>query len=275
MNSVLRLPLEQMLAAYGNGRKLILLFDYDGTLVPVAEHPRLAVLPSQTRRILERLIELPRVYLGILSGRHLAELTNMVEISGIYLSGTSGLELDFAGIRVGHPAAGRSIPALERLGELLTVVVRDFQGAWLERKPMGLTVHFRHVAKNQTGDLRDRFTRAVAEVTGQLKVLESAMSLEITPNLGWDKGTAVRMIVESVGATDPLVLYAGDSANDADAIAAVVKMAGITVGVGSEAPSAAQVCIGWPRDLIDFLAELAAELETKRRLPSAADACVS
>ena len=44
------------------------------------------------------------------------------------------------------------------------------------------------------------------------------MAIEIAPDVGWTKGTALRMIVEHVGGAAVLPLYAGDDANDADAL---------------------------------------------------------
>ena len=60
--------------AYRRGACLALLFDYDGTLVPIAEHPRLAVLTAETRRRLDRLARTPSAFVGVLSGRSIENL---------------------------------------------------------------------------------------------------------------------------------------------------------------------------------------------------------
>jgi trehalose-phosphatase len=56
------------LAEYRAGRPLALLFDYDGTLAPLAPHPSLAALPAATRDALAALAELPRVAVGVVPG---------------------------------------------------------------------------------------------------------------------------------------------------------------------------------------------------------------
>lgn len=62
----------------GNAKKLALLLDYDGTLAPLALHPDLAVLPPDTKSVLERLAIIPDLYISIISGRNVHNVKNMV-----------------------------------------------------------------------------------------------------------------------------------------------------------------------------------------------------
>ncbi|MGE5193531.1 MAG: trehalose-phosphatase [Deltaproteobacteria bacterium] len=264
MIPALRQPCQRLLATHRRGGRVVLLFDYDGTLVPIVEHPRLAVLPPENRRVLADLARVPRVHLGIISGRQLADLRRIVDLPGIYFAGTSGLELDFDGVQVMHPSSGEIVPLLRQLSDGLGGLAGEFPGAWLEHKPLGLTVHFRKVRTSLTGGLRERVTEIVSSFSGRFRLVESSLSLEITPDLGWTKGTAVRMLVDSVRAPDVRVLYAGDSANDDEAMVAVADDGGITVGVGAEAPAAANVRVRDPGDLFEFLAAFAEALSACR-----------
>lgn len=255
MTPALRSTCRQLCAAHRRGGKVVLLFDYDGTLVPIVEHPRLAVLPEDIRRTLRQLAGAPRVHVGIVSGRHLADLKTVADVDGLYLVGSSGLELDFCGIQVRHPAVERVAPELSRLGGILATVLRDFPGTWLESKPIGLTVHFRRLAPEHSDELRDRVLRIVTTFRERMRLVESALSLEITPNLGWDKGTAVRMILNSISGDDISILYTGDSANDRDAMKVVAGFGGTTVGIGGEAPATAHVHISNPTEVSVLLTE--------------------
>lgn len=62
----------------GNTNKLALLLDYDGTLAPLAPHPDLAILPLETKSVLERLANMPDVYISIISGRNVHNVKEMV-----------------------------------------------------------------------------------------------------------------------------------------------------------------------------------------------------
>lgn len=62
----------------GNTYKLALLLDYDGTLAPLAPHPDLAILPVETKNVLERLANMSDVYISIISGRNVHNVKEMV-----------------------------------------------------------------------------------------------------------------------------------------------------------------------------------------------------
>lgn len=65
----------------GNTHKLALLLDYDGTLAPIAPHPDLAILPPETKNVLQRLSNMSDVYIAIISGRNVENVKKMVSAS--------------------------------------------------------------------------------------------------------------------------------------------------------------------------------------------------
>jgi hypothetical protein len=71
--------LKTYLSSYiGQTNKVALLLDYDGTLAPIAPHPDLAILPVETKNVLQRLSNMPDVYIAIISGRNVNNVINMV-----------------------------------------------------------------------------------------------------------------------------------------------------------------------------------------------------
>ncbi|MQG71514.1 MAG: trehalose-phosphatase, partial [SAR202 cluster bacterium] len=48
--------------------RALLLFDYDGTLTPIAARPEIATLPEKTRHSLAALNEMDRFVVGVVSG---------------------------------------------------------------------------------------------------------------------------------------------------------------------------------------------------------------
>ena len=112
-------------------------------------------------------------------------------------------------------------------------------------------MHYRGVkGPDRIEQLRADVADAIEPLAKELRVLDAAMAIEITPDLGWTKGTALRMIVEQpVGHPGVLPLYAGDEANDADALSTAAQLGGVAIGVGQLAPATAQYFLPDPRAL--------------------------
>jgi trehalose-phosphatase len=250
----------QLLAAHHEGAPLVLLFDYDGTLAPIAAHPWLAELPAETRHLLQNLALQPGVYVGILSGRALDELIQMVSLASLYFCGTSGLELDLRGKRFYPPDSAQSARMIDDLARTLQSVAAGAIGAWVELKPLGLTVHYRAVSAALIPGFRDRINRVLHSYGQRIRVISGRSAIEITPNLGWTKGSAVHRIVQDIG-PKTFPFFAGDGDNDADAMEAVRALGGLTLGIGSHAPNVAQSFLPDPRGLANFLHTFLENLE--------------
>ncbi len=252
MNGTLPEAMDRLLWAYRVGRPLVLLFDYNGTLAPIVEHPRLATLPPQTRALLERLARQPGLFLGFLSGRRLDNLKELVGLSDVYYAGTGGLELDLRGVRIIPPQAEKGRDRIDDLSRRLQEVLAAYPGSWVEHKQFGLTVHYRAVAPGAIEDLRARAAQVLQPWANELRILDGPMAIEVTLALGWTKGAAVRRIAEHVG-QGAFPLYAGDEANDGDALEAAATLGGIALGIGARAPSTAQYRLPDPATLVNFL----------------------
>ncbi len=251
---------ENLASDYGRGRHLALFFDYDGTLVPIVEHPWLAAADRRTRRVLDRLARRPRVYVVIVSGRSLDDLKAMVPLRRLYFAGTGGMELDLGVTRVVHPLAERAMASVRELAGRLRDELAACPGAWVEEKRLGCTVHYRAVSAPLIETACTATRRIIACCRTPMVALDGPMAIEIIPALGWNKATAVRMVLEYLAVVDPVPLYAGDGANDAVALAVVSAMGGIALGVGRDAPAAAYR-LAAPAVMCEFLEKLENNLE--------------
>jgi len=242
---------EKLATAYQMGSRLALLFDYDGTLTPIVASPSLAVLDQRTREVLNHLANRSRVGVGILSGRGLVDLRHLVALPGLYYAGTSGLDLDLRGKCVTHPRAEAQRRLLTTVMEALEGVVRHYPGAWVEDRRFGLTLHYRQLAPSRHEELLEGARQVLREYEARLRVVIGLMAWEVNPAIGWHKGTAVRAIAEAIG-HEALIFYAGDSANDTEALEVVAALGGISVRVGATAPPA-EYRVEGPGELLEFL----------------------
>lgn len=103
VDGIVRHIVDRLVSAYHGGRTLVLLTDYDGTLVPFVDYPQDARLAPNVRHVLERLACQRRVRVGILSGRAIDNLKGIVGIQSLCFGGTSGLELELGSVTIIPP----------------------------------------------------------------------------------------------------------------------------------------------------------------------------
>jgi trehalose-phosphatase len=124
-----------------------------------------------------------------------------------------------------------------------------------EVKPGGVAIHVRGLSRSDAEDIIGRVRRLWSPLLAEfdLTLLEFDGGLEIRVP-GRDKGFAVRTILaESV--PDAAVAYLGDDRTDEDAFRAL-NGKGLTVLVRPEyRPTAAEVWLQPPQELIQFLEE--------------------
>jgi len=243
-----------VLDARRDGLPIALMFDYDGTLAPIESHPKKAILASSLREDIRALAAIPGVTVGVISGRSLDDLSAMIGLEGVYLAGSSGAELDLAGLRITSPDAENILAALTRVSLALGSRIPSFPGVWIESKPVGMTVHYRGAEHQTILGLRE-FFGALMGMHNTLHYLDICEALEVTSATGWDKGTAVMQILTRLP-TDVFPVFVGDSANDEPAMRVVNDLGGVTVGVGSTAPIFAKYRIDLPSQLHLALSEL-------------------
>jgi trehalose 6-phosphate phosphatase len=251
---------------YASGRPLAMLFDYDGTLTPLVRHPSLAHLPPGTRQTIRRLTGLPDVRVGVISGRALGDVQEMVGLDGVYYAGSGGLEVDLLGTKDRYPEMDDFGRLLEAIQDHLLEVLEKYPGTWLERKPGAMAIHFRGLLPLAATCFRYEMASLLA-VVEPLRFRVVSEAIEVTPGDGWDKGTAVDSIlshIEGELGRRPVVVYFGDAANDVEGMAATAGRDGVIVGIGPDAPAVAELRLSGTDELADILDEMAVQLSARR-----------
>uniref|UniRef100_A0A146MF01 Alpha,alpha-trehalose-phosphate synthase [UDP-forming] n=3 Tax=Lygus hesperus TaxID=30085 RepID=A0A146MF01_LYGHE len=208
-------------------QKLALLLDYDGTLAPLAPHPDLAIIPPQTKELLQRLANIPDVYIAIISGRGVNNVKEMVGVDNITYAGSHGLEIIHPdGSKFHYPMP----PEYEQkanalLKELQDQVCKD--GAWVESKGVYMTFHYRNVPLDTQPDLVSKAKDLIEE--HGFVASHAHAAVEAKPPINWNKGRASIYILRTAFGLDwserVTIIYAGDDTTDEDAIQALKGMA--------------------------------------------------
>jgi trehalose 6-phosphate synthase/phosphatase len=218
-------------------RALVLLLDYDGTLVPFAPRPEMAAPDPEVLGLLRRLARRPGTEVHLVSGRPPRVMQTWFGAVPIGLHAEHGLWSRSLSGGEWRCRPSPPLPYDELLG-MLEWATRETQGALIELKSNGLAWHWRRASVDAG--------RAMAEVLiGQVNqwfssqrvaVLRGDKVLEFRP-AGINKGDIVAALVREHDA-DALLVAAGDDTTDEDMFAALPAGA-LSVQVGLRAKGAA------------------------------------
>lgn len=249
----------EVLAAIGSRpprAHLVVLSDFDGTLASFDVDPSAPRLDDDTRHLLTTLASSEGVTVGLVSGRRVDDLASRTQLPAhVYLAGLHGMEIRHADQAWHHPDLVDSHELIDRVAEALTATVGRVTGVRLEHKGVSLTVHVRSVESA----LRKDVLHTAIDVarpwldSDELKVLDASEAVELLPNIAWNKGDAVRWIVDDVEAharQKAWCIFFGDDVTDEEAFRAVRD--GLTVVVGQR-PSLARLRLSSPADVAAVL----------------------
>jgi trehalose-phosphatase len=238
--------------------------DYDGTLTPIVEDPTEAQLSEETRTVLRALAR--RCALSIVSGRDRWDVQKLVDVEGLIYAGSHGFDVKGPeGLR--DQRGDEFLPALDEAARRLTPRVEGVEGASVERKRYAVAVHFREAG----AEAESRIREWVDDVEGQipeLRVTGGKMIFELRPDMDWDKGKAIRHLLNILGLKDERAapIYIGDDLTDEDAFREVQeKGVGVVVrGEDDDRETAAKYSLDDPSEVRDFLNHLVESMERIR-----------
>ncbi len=238
--------------------KLLLMTDYDGTLVPIREKPELALPDPGILQALERLSGKKRIAVAVLSGRAVDDLKKLLPVAGVYLVGGHGAEFEEpGGRRFTLVNAAELEPVMGRLAEVAACSVGRREGFLLENKKTCLAVHFRLADPDEAVKVAADFRKKTRPLIRQhnLEIIEGKKVLEIRPR-NINKGLAVKYLQNIFPEYYPV--YFGDDTTDEDAFT-VVNDIGLGVLVShSGKPSMASLRLAGPEEVGKFLQILSA-----------------
>lgn len=246
---------------------LFLGLDFDGTLAPIVSNPLDALMPEDTLSILRCLASHPDLTVAIVSGRALPDLTARVDLDVIF-AGNHGLEIRGRGLNFCHPGAENRRSILHRTCDRIRLELAAVPGVLVEDKGLTGSVHFRNVEFCRRDQVITAVRRLADGEPGGLEVRKGNQVLEILPLANWNKGSAVKWILDQLPHETATLCYLGDDVTDEDVFGA---LHGITIRVGECAPSAARF---WVHDTVgaaQFLRWLASVPLNARHLRQARD----
>ncbi len=202
---------------------LLVGLDFDGVLAEIVQRPEDAEPVPGVAELLVGLIRLDGVRVAAVSGRRLADLAERLQPpSEVIMVGEHGADL------------GHGVPdtpdQYEDVRIALESVADRFDGAWVEQKRTGLTIHGRSLSESEALDMAEDAEELLsAMVPGLFERGNRVVDVRLT---GSTKGQAI----EELRAADEVVLFIGDDTTDESVFSSLgPEDVGVKVGEGRTA----------------------------------------
>lgn len=229
---------------------MILLLDYDGTLVPIVEHPDRAKIGREEKKLLIKLSEQHTV--AIVTGRDIESFRRVFGKipDSIYVISSHGSKVFRNEALVKEFSSGK----IPDLGELMEKI-KDMKGVFVEKKEGCFALHYRGYRGDEE-EVRKVFRDFVVKHPPR-KVIEGKKVLEALYT-DQDKGRAVADFLRLTGwnGREP-VIYIGDDVTDLYAFRKVKELGGTALFVGEEKPPEADGVLRDVQEVYSFLRKLA------------------
>ncbi|CAN6460762.1 unnamed protein product [Victoria cruziana] len=220
------------------GKQITLFLDYDGTLSSIVDDPDQAFMSDEMRHTVK---EVARYFpTAIISGRCCDKVFEFVGLTELCYAGSHGMDImcptkDCPFLH-DHPNyvsfihnTGKEITLFQPASEFLPIIEEVFkalieststiEGVKVENNKFCVSVHYRLVEVEKWVEV----ARCVIDVLSpypRLRLSSGRKVLEIRPMINWDKGRAVKFLLDSLGlgsTNNVFPIYIGDDCTDEDA----------------------------------------------------------
>jgi trehalose 6-phosphate phosphatase len=229
---------------------LLIGFDYDGTLTPIAEEPDEPTISRSLVQALEELASRDDVQIAVVSGRQLDDLLERVSVGDVICAGNHGLELARDGERTVQDEAERKQSTVQSLSSELGSRIGEISGCTIENKGVTISVHVRQASQEAS----ERIRKVVDEVTANqsdVYVTEGKQVFEVRPSVAQNKGTTMAMLRDDTP-NDWVTMFIGDDTTDEDAFEAI-QPDGIGIHVGTNTETSARYRISSQERVTEFV----------------------
>lgn len=225
------------------GPRVLLAFDFDGTLAPIVADRDHAAMRDRTRALLAAASE--RYACAVISGRARDDVATKLGSIGVkYVVGNHGIE----------PGPDLSAFAREMalIRPLLAAALAAHPGVDIEDKRYSLAVHYR--AAHAKPAARTAIAGAIAALPRPVRVIGGKLVVNIVPAGARDKGKTLLELQEREGAD--LALYVGDDVTDEDVFALDRPEQLLAMRVGRSEVTAARFYLHDQREIDPLLAHV-------------------
>jgi len=254
--------LEALALRLRSAERLLLLLDYDGTLVPFARAPDLAAPDRALRELLARLAARPGVFVHVISGRRKGVLERWLGDLPLGLHAEHGYWSRNSSDEPWAAVPDVNVDWKPDVKRILDQTAASTPGTLVEEKTASVAWHWR-MAEPELGAARmETLSRRLDEELrgGPAEIICGKKVIEVR-SCGVSKaGIIGRLRAQGILTAATAIVAMGDDRTDEECFAALPGE-GVAIGVGYR-PTAARYCVPTPRAARALLAMIA---DTKDR----------
>lgn len=214
-----KLSPEKFLELVNQHKKVVLAFDYDGTLTKLVKDHDGAILTDQETELLNKLAKLPDTTVSIVTGRAIANLKKLLKgriADTITLYGTHGAEKNESSTDTSHRDHLNAIKQL----------YSNEPHIHFEEKPLSITIHYKEHPNRE--ELKTRLLKTAENYQKVFRVQQGHDVFEFLPK-EINKGLAIADLNKNH--TDSLIVFLGDDLTDNFGFKVVNELNGVSIQV--------------------------------------------
>jgi trehalose-phosphatase len=193
--------------------RMLWLFDFDGTLAPIAKRPEQAVLPANTKSLLRKLALRFPGRVGILSGRPLKHLKRKVGIPGILYGGVHGFEVQGPSLKWAFPIPSARKRHLKEIVRQWSRRLQEVPNLWMEDKKWTFCIHYGEVLPKNHAIAQRILEWICQEARAMRFTLQKGLkTIEIFSSAKWNKGRSALWLKKRSHRAG--IFYMGDDSTD-------------------------------------------------------------
>lgn len=240
-------------------RHLGIFLDFDGTLVPLADHPYHIQVPGEVVPLLTALTQKDGYTVGIITGRMLPSLTRfLTPPPGVLIGASHGLEWVIDGKYEHVPLPDGYLTALKNAYAEIAAYADEEPDVDIYWKEISFSVHLRRVPASRFDSVKTRVLTIVhrMDADGLFSVIPGRTDFDVRPSIDWTKANLLShfLSLRHVDLTETPIIYIGDDTTDEDVFRAFPSS--VTVHVGRNADTRANYFLSDVPEVLSFLGTL-------------------
>ena len=256
-----KLDIDQLVHWIKNRQQILLMLDYDGTLIPFAKDIENAFLSSETKQKLMLLQQFTNVELAIVSGRRIEDLHRFFGMDNIIYCADHGLRMQWKNSYcrfLGDAFDCRKIVA--GISQKISQHAKRFpKSIHIEHKPYSTVLHYQQATDAEATEAIACFEKYAASIPDEknFQLLRGNRLMEIRSSKQ-NKGVAIGFLLNEFSEKDCAPIYIGDDTTDEDAFEALGDR-GVSIKVGETLNSQANFFVEEQKEVESLLDRLLAE----------------